>query len=40
MDRLDFIKVLQDEGIAVFDYSDGEMREVFDGAESLESLLK
>ncbi len=35
MDRLGFIEVLKNEGIAIFDYNDREMSEVFDGADSL-----
>ena len=31
MDRLGFIEVLKNEGIAIFDYNDREMGEVFDG---------
>lgn len=40
MDRLDFIKALQDEGIAIFDYSDQEMREIMNEVESLSKILK
>jgi len=35
MDRLSFINVLNDEGIAIFDYNDREMSEVFEGADRL-----
>jgi len=35
MDRLSFINVLRDEGIAIFDYNDREMSEVFEGADRL-----
>ncbi len=31
MDRLGFIEVLKNEGIAIFDYNDQEMSEVCDG---------
>ncbi len=40
MDRLDFIEVLKNEGIPIFDYNDKEMSELFDGAESLAGMLK
>jgi len=33
MDRLSFINMLKNEGIAVFDYNDKEMDEVFEGAD-------
>jgi hypothetical protein len=35
MDRLDFIKALQDEDIPVFDYSNQEMDEIIDDAQQL-----
>jgi len=35
MDILSFINVLKDEGIAIFDYNDREMNEVFEGADRL-----
>ena len=40
MDRLSFINVLRDEGIAIFDYNDREMSEVFEGADKLGDMLK
>jgi predicted HTH domain antitoxin len=40
MDRLSFINVLKDEGIAIFDYNDREMSEVFEGADKLGKMLK
>ena len=40
MDRLDFIKALQQENIPIFDYSTHEMNEVIDDAKSLSELLK
>jgi len=40
MDRLSFINVLKDEGIAIFDYNDREMSEVFEGADKLGDMLK
>jgi predicted HTH domain antitoxin len=35
MDRLDFIKALQDEDIPVFDYSNQEMDEIVDDVQQL-----
>lgn len=40
MDRLSFINVLRDEGIAIFNYNDKEIDEVFDGADRLGDMLK
>jgi predicted HTH domain antitoxin len=40
MDRLDFIKALQNEDIPIFDYSNHEMKEVIDDAQSLSKMLK
>ncbi len=40
MDRLDFIKALQQEDIPIFDYSAHEMNEVVNDAKSLSELLK
>ncbi len=40
MDRLDFIKALQQENIPVFDYSHSEMNEIVEDTESLSKLLK
>lgn len=40
MDRLGFIEVLKSEGIAIFDYNDKEMNEIFDGAQELVDVLK
>ncbi len=40
MDRLSFINVLKDEGIAIFDYNDREIDEVFEGADRLGDMLK
>jgi len=40
MDRLDFIKALQNEDIAIFNYSNQEMSEIVDDAQSLLKILK
>ena len=40
MDRLDFIKALQNEDIPVFDYSNYEMSEIEDDAQTLSKMLK
>jgi len=40
MDRLDFIKALQNEDIPIFDYSHQEMSEIVDDAKSLSEMLK
>ena len=40
MDRLGFIELLKRENIPIFDYSDKEMSEVFDDADSLMDILK
>ena len=40
MDRLSFIEELKRENIPIFDYSNKEMREVFDDAYGLVDLLK
>jgi len=40
MDRLSFIEELKRENIPIFDYSNKEMREVFDDADGLVDLLK
>ena len=40
IDRLSFINVLRDEGIAIFDYNDREMSEVFEGADRLVIIWK
>jgi len=37
---LSFIEVLKNEGIAIFDYNDREMSEVFEGAKELIIELK
>ena len=40
MDRLDFIKALQQENIPIFDYSNNEINEITEDAEFLSKLLK
>ena len=40
MDRLGFLELLKREDIPIFDYSDREMSEVFDDADSLIGRLK
>lgn len=40
MDRLDFIEVLRNDNIPIFDYSGREMSEVFDDSESLIDILR
>ena len=40
MDRLSFINVLKDEEIAIFDYNDREMSEVFEDSNKLVDMLK
>lgn len=40
MDRLGFLELLKREDIPIFDYSDREMSEVFDDADSLVGRLK
>ncbi|CAA6805867.1 MAG: Unknown protein [uncultured Sulfurovum sp.] len=40
MDRLGFLELLKREDIPIFDYSDREMSEVFDDADSLVGMLK
>jgi len=40
MSRLEFIDVLRDEKIAIFDYNDVEMGEVFSDVDGLVDMLK
>ena len=40
MSRLEFIDVLKDEKIAIFDYNDAEMSEVFSDVDGLVDMLK
>jgi len=40
MDRLSFIELLKQDDIPIFDYSNREMSEVFDDADSLVDMLK
>jgi len=40
MDRLDFIEVLKNDNIPIFDYSDREMSEIFDDSGSLIDILR
>ncbi|MEA2029643.1 MAG: UPF0175 family protein [Campylobacterota bacterium] len=40
VDRLGFIEILRQEKIAIFDYSNDEMREIADDADELVKMLK
>ena len=40
MDRLSFIELLRRENVPIFDYSNREMSEVFDDADSLVDMFK
>ena len=40
MDKLSFIELLKQENIPIFNYSNREMSEVFDDADSLVDMLK
>lgn len=40
IDRLSFIELLKNENIAIFDYSDKEMSEIFDDSTDLVHILK
>ncbi len=38
MDKLDFIKRLGEEEIAIFDYDDAQLKDIFEGAKRILNL--
>ncbi len=40
MDKLDFINRLKEERIAIFDYSDEQLQDIFNGADRILKIIK